>query len=246
MVKGDDSVVHSSFDARGATTLDETEKNAREQLARVYQLALKYGFDDGIDTHHSHRLDDHRFLSHRFGLHFSEITADRLVACDVERPEPSDIWIIHSSVYRARPDVQVVLHSHPTWTMALAITQGARLVPASQPAAALHGRIGYDDGYIDCANTPKVADVLGRYLGDHQILILRGHGVVVVGDSPAQAWLRLLTLERACQHQVLGASLGAPQPFPDETIARFQGRSDADGSAELLWDAHVRLLEPDQ
>lgn len=219
------------------------EQRAREDLATLYQLALRHGFDEGIDTHHSHAFGEHRFLMHRVGLHFSEVMPENLEVHDHRVPEPtSDAYIIHSSIHRARPDARVVLHCHPPWSVALAMT-GAELLLASQTATRFFERVAYDDGYVDVVNHPGVEEELAERIGDKDVLVLRNHGMVVVGQDAAQAWDRMFFFERACQHQVMSAALGPPLLIRPDVARGFQRRvEEFEGYDRMLWDAHRRLL----
>ena len=66
-------------------------------------------------------------------------------------------------------------------------------------------------------------------MGDKHVLFMKNHGVVVIGDTVAQAYRRLYKLERVCRTQVLALSTGEPiEVLADDVIARVQTPSDDD------------------
>jgi ribulose-5-phosphate 4-epimerase/fuculose-1-phosphate aldolase len=125
---------------------------------------------------------------------------------------------------------------------------------AGQSAIGFHDDISYVD-YNGLALDREEGERLARALGGKSVLMLRNHGVLVIGDSAAQAFERLYFLERACQAQILALSTGRslrilPQPVVAATAVQFKACGDVGGMArtELHFEALKRLLdrsEPD-
>ena len=90
-------------------------------------------------------------------------------------------------------------------------------------------------------------------LGGKPVMILRNHGLLTVGQTPAEAFLRMFYLERACEIQVDALAGGAPIVIPppevcEYTARQFEGSPTSDdysndASPNLAWDAMVRLVE---
>ena len=124
-----------------------------------------------------------------------------------------------------------------------------RLVPASQTAAFFHGRVAYDDTYTGTADTLEEGQRLGHLMGDKQVMFMKNHGVLVVGNTVAQAYNRLYFLERVCQTQVLAMSTGEPLALlTDDVIAQVQTPPEHDrhGGGErvrLFFEAMKRILD---
>jgi ribulose-5-phosphate 4-epimerase/fuculose-1-phosphate aldolase len=96
----------------------------------------------------------------------------------------------------------VVLHTHQTWAMAMNMLQDNRLLPASQTAAFFHGQVAYDDDYTGLAATLEEGERLAAAMGTRPVVFMKNHGVLVVGDTVAQAYRRLYRLERVCRNQI--------------------------------------------
>src|SRR5579862_6654446 len=115
-----------------------TTDQARADLAAAFRLAARFDLHEGIDNHFSYALDDGTFLVNRWGVHWSKMTAGDILQVDgggtvrrgrgtVERTALA----IHSEVHVACPPARAILHTHMTYTTALACTNG-RIEPISQ------------------------------------------------------------------------------------------------------------------
>ena len=195
---------------------DSRQQRIRRDLAAAYRLMAMDGMDDGISTHISARVAPGRFLLNAFGLRFEEITADSLVTVDEHGQvldDPTGLGInpagftIHSAIHAARPDAHCVLHSHSVAGVAVScLEQG--LAPLNQWAMQFYRRIGYHD-YEGIALDLDERERLVRDLGEHMSMILRQHGLLVVGESVGDAFLRMRDLERSCQAQLAAQATGA-------------------------------------
>ena len=232
---------------------------ARIHLAGALRLAVLHELDEGIDNHFTMTVPgrDAQFLILPFGLHWSEARASDLIVFD-EQGQVSDgadpaalelsAQCIHAPIHRLT-GARVVLHTHQTWAMALNMLQDNRLLPASQTAAFFDGQIAYDDHYTGLAATLEEGERLAALMGDKPIVFMKNHGVLVTGDSVAQAYRRLYRLERVCRNQVLALSTGrALEVLSQEIVARVQAPNpdDRHSRAErerLFFDAMLRVLD---
>ena len=119
-----------SFDA-------EAVRRARVELAAAYRLAVRFGFNEGIDNHFSLLLPgyDDRMLLNPYPLHWSEVTASNLLLVDLQgheiegehEVEPT-AYHIHAAVHRADPQCfRCALHTHMPYATAIACREGGRL-----------------------------------------------------------------------------------------------------------------------
>jgi ribulose-5-phosphate 4-epimerase/fuculose-1-phosphate aldolase len=258
----------------GETTMDTLETRAlarprnigpeewavRVDLAACYRLIAHFGWDDLILTHISARVpgSDRHFLINPMGLMFPEITASNLLKIDVDGNlvEPSDYepnfagFVIHSAIYLARADAGCVLHTHTEADIAVsALEQG--LLPLSQWAMRFYNRIGYHD-YEGVSLDLDERSRLQRDIGNHQVLVLRNHGLLTVGRNVGEAFSLTYHFERAARAQLqiqAAAAGGAKIVTPSsETCERGVPRqSDAEGkplvTGQREWPALLRLAE---
>ncbi len=194
-----------------------TEREARINLAACYRLIAHFGMDDLIYTHISVRVPESpgHFLINPYGMMFHEITASSLVKIDydgntvepAEHPVNYAGFVIHSAIHAARPDVQCVLHVHTNAGVAVS-AQAAGLLPLSQIATIALASLGYHD-YEGIALRDEEKPRLVRDLGNRTALILRNHGLLTVGPTIPDAFLAMYALQRACEVQIMAQSGGA-------------------------------------
>lgn len=232
------------------------EWETRVNLAATYRLVAHYGWDDLIYTHISARVPggEEHFLLNPYGMTFDEITASSLVKVDLDgnivMETPYKInpagFTIHSAVHAAGSDAHAVIHTHSDDGVAVS-AQADGLLPLTQTAMTLLEDIAYHD-YEGIALDHDERERLVADLGDRHCLILRNHGLLTVGASCADAFLRLFFLERACTMQIKALSGGRenvnmpPQGVP-EKVAGQARMSAANGIGELAWPALLRTIE---
>jgi ribulose-5-phosphate 4-epimerase/fuculose-1-phosphate aldolase len=235
-------------------------RTARVDLAACHRLAARFGFSEGIDNHITLLVPGkrERFLLAPFGLLWSEVKASDFMELDFTGQvvsgqglvEPTALYI-HLAVHRLAPHAACVLHTHMPYATALGMLESPHLQMAAQNALGFHDDIAYVE-YNGLALDYSEGERLARALGSRSTLMLRNHGVLVTGDSVAQAFERLYFLERACQAQVLAQSTGRalaliPEAVVRTTAEQFKAESSIDGHgrADLHFAALKRLLDRD-
>src|SRR5437868_10634317 len=171
------------------------QRAARVDLAAAFRLAVRMEFHEGVCNHFSLMLPDGRFLLNRYGLHWSEVTASNLLALDAhgkilegEGSFEKTAFYIHSRIHLAHPRAACVLHTHMPYATSLTLLEGGRLEMAEQNALRFHGDIAYDDIYNGLVVDNAEGDRLAAALGDKRVLFLASHGVIVAGESVAEAF----------------------------------------------------------
>jgi ribulose-5-phosphate 4-epimerase/fuculose-1-phosphate aldolase len=231
--------------------------DARVQLAAAHRLAVLHELEEGIDNHFTVTVPgrEGQYLILPYGFHWSEARASDMMVFDeqgrvLEGTGTLELsaQCIHAPIHRIT-GARVVLHTHQTWAMALNMLKDNRLLPASQTAAFFHGEIAYDDDYTGLAATLEEGERLAAAMGTRPIVFMKNHGVLVTGDTVAQAYRRIYRLERVCRNQILALSTGRPlEVMSDDIVARVQAPNadDRHPRAErdrLFFDAMVRVLD---
>jgi L-fuculose-phosphate aldolase len=168
----------------------------------------------------------HFFMKpHSFGL--DEITPENIVVCNLEGEKVagggrkhSEVYI-HSEIYKARPDVNSVIHTHPTHAVALSAT-GGRLDPISQPAVAFSDGLPYYTDTNELIRTQDMGAGVARALGPHKAVLMRNHGAAIVGKTVEESTILAIMLENACQIQLaVMAGGGIGEQFDASYIKRL-------------------------
>jgi len=243
--------------AMQATRTSEAEWQTRVDLAACYRLVDLFGWSDLINTRITARVpgsQDH-FLINTFGMLYDEITASSLVKVDVDgNPvERSDAelnsggFAIPGTIHMARPDINCVIHTHTIAGCAVSM-QKAGLLPLNQHALQVIGDIAYHD----YEGTGRSLDERQRFVadfGDKHIMVLRNHGLFIVGRTIAETFIATYRMERACAMQLALQQSGAEfNPLSDAVVSAGYAKSSAGAARghdpnKLDWPALLRKLD---
>lgn len=197
----------------------------RQKVAATCRVLFDHGHDSGLAGQISARSEDGRgFFTQRLGLGFDEITPENILLVDADlnliegegAANPANRF--HSWIYRARPDVRCIVHTHPMHVCALSIT-GTPLVVAQMDACMLYDEVGF---LADWPGVPVGNDegrIITEALGDRRALILAHHGLVVAAASVEEACVLAIQCERAARMQLLAQAI-APIRAIDPDLAR--------------------------
>jgi ribulose-5-phosphate 4-epimerase/fuculose-1-phosphate aldolase len=207
----------------------------RTAIATACRILAQQGLAADVLGHVSVRLDADRILlrcrgPEDRGLLFTVAEDIRVVHLD----GPADLdggyavpneFHIHTEVFRARPEVQAVVHAHPREVMvadlagvALRQVFGAYNIPASRLAH--QGIPVYPRSVL--VRTPELGRAVAAAMVGADVCILRGHGVVTAGESVEHATMRALDLAELSRISAEVALLGGcPQALPDEDLAEL-------------------------
>src|SRR3954463_555680 len=222
----------SAIDQRPALKGNVKDKVSPEEwakrvaLAAAYRLVHLYGMDEMIANHISTRVpdDDKAFLINPYGLLYEQMHASCFIKLDFDRNlvfNPTEFGfnkagsIIHSAIHGARHDVDCVVHTHTIAGMAVSAMK-CGLMPIAQTSMRF-AQIAYHDYQGVAINEEEQASLV-RDLGGEAGMILRNHGLLVVGGSIPEAFNNIFRLERACQVQVAALSCNTELQLPPQKV----------------------------
>jgi L-fuculose-phosphate aldolase len=146
---------------------------------------------------------------------------------------------IHAEIYRARPDVGAVVHTHPLWSTLFSMA-GVPVQPVIMQAAVLGPiRVFPETASI---NQRELGQRVAAELGGDRVLMLRSHGAVAAGEGIVEAFVLAVYLEETAQRQHMASQLGAPTvltPQQVETISRNLWKPNL---LRKVWDYHHAKL----
>jgi ribulose-5-phosphate 4-epimerase/fuculose-1-phosphate aldolase len=228
----------------------------RVQLAGAYRVADHLGWAELIYTHISVRVPgpEHHFLINPYGLRFDEVTASSLVKVNdrgetVGQQEYSANkagFIIHSAIHMAREDAQCVWHMHTLPGMAVSAQEDG-LLPVHMYSHNFWNRLSYHDFEGPSMRLDERARLVQSFGSHNQGLILRNHGLLTVGRTIAEAFIRFWRLNRACEIQLTAQAAKLRLPSPEVCEASFQmGEeflTDQAPLGQLEFDSILRKLD---
>jgi ribulose-5-phosphate 4-epimerase/fuculose-1-phosphate aldolase len=172
----------------------------------------------------------------------STLTADDIVAIDFDggllegSDRPPLEFPLHAEIYRARPDVHVVMHTHPKWSTLLTMV-GAPFRPVF-PQGALLGDVPVLDSPLS-VNTREMGARAAAALGAGPALLLKSHGAAVVGSGIVQCFALAIHLEENASRQYMAMQIGSPYVFSEAEQEACRARLASPALFQKVWD-HYR------
>jgi len=211
--------------------MSQTEEH-KQQIVRCIRMLEHNGILD-YNGHASIRLDGDRMLINIGSCQRSQLTADDICTIDFDgnvidgNGKPPLEFHLHAGVYKARPDVQAVIHAHPNWSTILS-TAGVEYLPVYAQGSLVYPLPVLDSP--DSINNPQMAKRLSDTLGDRPAALMKAHGAVTCGDSLVDAFVLMNYLEDNAERQYMAAQIGTPYAFSQDEL---------DLCREKLWNANL-------
>lgn len=196
--------------------------------------------------HVSCRIDDDIFLINSHGKSRLEVGPEDIVEAKMDATAvnagyrlPSETHI-HSSLYKARKDVQAVAHLHSPAVISLSISRQPIFPAIFQGTLFSDGIPVYEDARH--VNTAERGDRLAIALGNAKVVVIRGHGSVVAAPSVEALFFFSMYFEKNAQRLLDAYRAGKPEPLPSE--AQEEGRTILmkESIRKKVWDYYVSKL----
>ena len=210
--------------------MSSTEALVRRHLAAAFRWTARLNMHEAVANHFSAAVSDDgsKFLLNPVGRHFARVRASELLLLDAAlagtaAADPAadrTAWYLHAHLHQRVARARVVLHTHMPYATALACLADFRFLMLDQNACRFHNRIGYDRDYAGMFVDDSEGERVARLLGDNNsVLFLGNHGVLVIGETVAEAFDELYYLEHACKVQVLALSTARPLSVLEDEVA---------------------------
>lgn len=198
------------------------ERGMRERIALACRILFDGGHDSGLAGQITARGDKPgTYYTQQLGLGFDEVTASNvlLVNEDLEvlegegMPNPANRF--HSWVYRARPDVNCIVHTHPLYAASLSMLE-IPLEVSHMDNCSLYGDCAFLKEWPGVPVGNEEGDIIATALGDKKSILLAHHGILVAGASIEETCVLAVQFERAAKMQILAMSAGKIRPIDQE------------------------------
>jgi L-fuculose-phosphate aldolase len=233
---------------------DKTAKSAvaetKEKLALACRILGTVGHDDMDLGHVSVRSPDDpgRMIIKGKGLCLSEVHPDDLATVDFDyrkidgRRDLHGELPIHIEIYRARKDVHSIIHTHPLYATAFSATEQI-LRPISNEGVLFAKPLPYFNEETDLIVAPAQGASLSEKLGDAKAVIMKNHGITVVGESLEQATVYAYLLEKTIKIFFVAKVFGEPKWTDDAEAEKKADHIFSGNRIQAIWDTLVRQLE---
>jgi L-fuculose-phosphate aldolase len=231
--------------------MSEAHADLKQKMIKAGKVLVGEGQDDFTRGHISARVPDAPSLfymkPHSVGL--DEITIDNILTIDLDGKvvagsarRHSEVYI-HSEIYKVRPDVQSVLHTHPTYSVALSASARS-LMASSQPAALFYEALGLYEDTINLIRTPEMGAGVARALGPHRAVLLKNHGAVTATASIEETVISMIMLENAAMIEMIAGAAGPLRPeFPRADIEQLKNDISRPEQFAINFDYLVRRVK---
>lgn len=199
----------------------ESNLNVREKLALTCRALFDAGHDSGLAGQITARAEQPgTYYTQRLGLGFDEITAGNLLLVDENlnvldgggMANPANRF--HSWIYRARPDVNCIVHTHPFHVAALSMLE-VPLIVSQMDIAPLYDDCAFLADWPGVPLGNEEGEIISGALGDKKAILLAHHGQVVAGASVEEACSLAMLIERGAKLQLAAMAAGTIAPLPD-------------------------------
>jgi L-fuculose-phosphate aldolase len=168
--------------------------------------------------HGSARRDAGSFYINSGASVRGSLTERDIVAVDLDgvliegSAQPPLEFPLHAEIYRARPDVHAVMHTHPRWSTFLTMV-GAPYQPVFGQGALL-GDVPVMDSPMS-VNSRQMGERLVATLGHGHAVLLKSHGAAIVGANVVEAFVLAAYIEENAYRQYMAMQIGSPYVFSD-------------------------------
>jgi ribulose-5-phosphate 4-epimerase/fuculose-1-phosphate aldolase len=159
---------------------------------------------------------------------------------------PREVFI-HTWMYKTRPDVNSVIHMHPSTVVAFTIVDRP-LLPvygAYDPASLslwIKGIPNYDRSVL--ISNDKLGEELAGAIGDSDVIMMRGHGITTCGDTVEAAGMNAILINELAEMNYKALLIGTPRAIPDEDLAEFKERlGGRRAGAGAAWDTYRKMVD---
>jgi ribulose-5-phosphate 4-epimerase/fuculose-1-phosphate aldolase len=243
--------------ARMNSEAEAREWELRCDMAAVFRVQARHGWNEQIGNHNSLMLPGDRpdaeptFLINPRGYLFQELRASDLIVCTLDgrvvrgKGELRKVaFHIHARIHLKHPSAACVVHIHPQYLTALSMIEGGEFVLSHHNTLMLADRTMYDPLGHEPVDDNAEGDRIAEALGDKTVMVMRGHGVTVVGPTVEDAFDECFIAERTAMYQITAMQTGRKlHVLPPSAKRSHTGRWGDRVDARLHLDAWRRLLD---
>jgi L-fuculose-phosphate aldolase len=199
--------------------------STQQQVALTCRILSAQGHDSGLAGQITARVDGaEHFVTQRLGLGFDEVRTSNLLVVDEDlnviegdgMPNPANRF--HVWIYRARPDVRCIIHTHPLHASALSMLERP-LEIAHMDTCVLYDDVAFLKSWPGVPVGNAEGETISAALGSKRAILLAHHGLLVAGGSVEEACVVAIQFERAAKLQLLAEAAGPIQPI-DPSLGR--------------------------
>ena len=202
----------------------DKEYEIKQEICEIGKRIYNQGMVASNDGNISVKLNEHEFLCTPTGVSKGFMTPEFI--CKVNENgevlqanpgfRPSSEIKMHLRVYSLRPDVQSVVHAHPMYATAYAISGKALTKPIMPEAVISLGCVPL--ARYGLPSTDEISDAVEEYLPYFDAVLLENHGALTYSDSLLAAYHKMEAVEFYAKMLYLSTQIGGPQEFSRKQV----------------------------
>ena len=214
------------FDRQATAQMEEhlaiPQWDVRQKMALSCRILAGEGHESALAGQITVRAGEPgTFWMLRFGLGFDEATASSLIRVDDQlrrvegegMPNPSNRF--HLWIYRVRPDVNCIIHTHPPHVSALSML-GEELVAAHMDTSMFYDDCAFLRDWPGVPIGDEEGELISKALGTKRAILLAHHGQLVACSTVEEAAVMSVFFERAARLQLMARAVGTINPIKPE------------------------------
>lgn len=222
----DDKQLQSdAFFKRSANKLDFGNWSEQEKIALSCRILASEGHSETLAGQITVRNDDGSYYTTALAQAFDEVRPDALLRINENMDvlegsgTPNPAVRFHFWVYRHRPDVRCIIHTHPPFVSTLSMT-GRPLVVSHMDATPFHNDCAHLKEWPGLPIADQEGEIISTALGDKRSILLANHGFLAATGSVEETLYLSVLIERAARNQLrAAAAYGEVNPVNDALAA---------------------------
>jgi ribulose-5-phosphate 4-epimerase/fuculose-1-phosphate aldolase len=218
---------------------EPSQQQIKQELVDAIRMLESAEYIDH-NGHCSARRDANSFYINSGASVRGTLTVEDIVAVDFDgKPvdggnvKPPLEFPIHAEVYRAKPNIKAVMHTHPQWSTYLTMCGVEQKVVYAQ--ASLLGDMPVMNSPMS-VNTREMGEKMIGAMGDNPVVLLKAHGVVATGESILECFAYAAYVEENARRQYMAMQIGDPYVFSDDEQALCRQKLRSPSLYKKTWD----------
>jgi L-fuculose-phosphate aldolase len=226
--------------------MNEELKVRLEQAHRI--LYMEGLAEDASRGHITVKGEDGWIYIKPWGVGFEEVRAQDFQGVDQHgnllegKGRIHSELILHLEIYRKRKDVFSIVHVHPHYSILLSSVFKGKINIVSQHGVRFTGSIPF---YIsaELVQSKKQGEILTQTLGDRPVVLMKNHGITVVGKEIEEAVILAIHFEQAAKDHLLATLFGKPSGIPIAVAKKLSDNNYTPSQYQMLWNYHWKKFK---
>ena len=183
----------------------------KKEIIEIGRRTVTEGYVTTVGGNISVRVSGDRFLITASTIPLDELNDENILLVDgqgicSEPGKPSKETCLHLAIYHKRPDISAIVHVHPLLSTTLA-SIGEPITPVTFEEQYFLGKtIGFVSQFA--AGSNQLSEAVSDEARKYNVVMLKNHGCVALGENLKEAFFRVVKLERAAQATIVARIFG--------------------------------------